>query len=69
VISGVAAEMKDSARMPRCCVYQFLDAETDFTVRTRWSRDVMVAEGLDVVDISSDFDVSAFDRLGQILYR
>ncbi len=40
---GEEGEMKDSARIPRCCVYQERVAGMDLTVRTRWSRDVIVA--------------------------
>ena len=43
MISGLAAEMNDSDLMPRFWVYHFVDAGMDCTVRTRWSRDLMIA--------------------------
>jgi hypothetical protein len=37
--------MKDSCFMPRCEVYHSFVLEIETTVRTRWSRDLMVAAG------------------------
>lgn len=53
VISGVAAEMNDSARIPRFLVYHSFVVAIDFTVRTRWSKDWIVHAGFEswVVDI------------------
>lgn len=42
MICGVAADTKDSAFIPRFLVYHSLVAGMDFTVRTRWSREVIV---------------------------
>ena len=45
VISGVAAETKDSCLMPKFFSYHVLAAGMDLTVRTKWSRDVILAAG------------------------
>lgn len=49
-MSGVAAETKDSLRIPRFEVYHFVLFWTEATVRTMWSRDLMSAAG-EVEDI------------------
>lgn len=46
-VSGVAEETKDSAFMPRYCVYHPIDLGIDATVRTRWSSDLIVAAGVE----------------------
>jgi hypothetical protein len=51
----VTPDTKTSCRMPRFWVYQSFEAAMDFTVRTRWSREVTVAAGLDE-DILGPFD-------------
>lgn len=51
MISGVEAETKASCFMPRFLVYHSLVASIDSTVRTRWSRDWIVAAGLGVDDV------------------
>ena len=43
MMSGVESDTKDSHLIPRFDVYHFVDAGMDFTVRTRWSRDLMIA--------------------------
>ena len=45
LISGVAAETKLSVLMPRFFSYHAAAFGIDFTVRTRWSSDVIVAAG------------------------
>jgi hypothetical protein len=50
VIEGVAALMKDSGFMPRLEEYQAEVVGMERTVRTRWSRDVIFAEGVVVVE-------------------
>jgi hypothetical protein len=51
VISGVAADTKDSPFMPRFSSYQDVVFGIDCTVRTRWSKDVTFAAG--VVDFDA----------------
>jgi hypothetical protein len=48
VISGVATDTKLSDFVPKFWVYHFVDSGIDFTVRTRWSRDLIVAAGVDI---------------------
>ena len=45
VISGVVVDTKDSDLIPRFCVYHSVVFGMDFTDRTRWSRDLIVADG------------------------
>jgi hypothetical protein len=49
VVSGVAVDAKDSDLIPRFFVYHSVVFEIEFTVRTRWSRDLIVAAGDDDV--------------------
>jgi hypothetical protein len=42
-------DTKDSDLIPRFFVYHSVVFEMDFTVRTRWSRDLIVAAGDDDV--------------------
>jgi hypothetical protein len=54
VISGVEADMKDSHFMPRFLSYQDVVLGIEETVRTRWSREVIFAAGVDVgVDVDA----------------
>jgi hypothetical protein len=43
VIPGDDADAKDSARIPRFCVYYVRVVAMLFTVSTRWSRDMIAA--------------------------
>ncbi len=45
MMDGVAADTKDSERIPRLFSYQDVEAGIERTVKTRWSRDLMVAAG------------------------
>ena len=47
--SGVAADTKDSDLMPRFWVYHLLVVGISFTVRTRWSSDLIVAARVDAI--------------------
>ena len=49
MISGVAAETKLSFLIPKFFVYHSALSGMDFTVKTRWSRDLMVAAEVDIV--------------------
>lgn len=46
VMSGVAVETKLSGFIPRFFSYHAVALGIDFTVRTRWSRDLIVAAGV-----------------------
>jgi hypothetical protein len=48
VISGVAAETKLLLFIPRFLEYHSVVLGTEATVRTRWSRDLIVAAGVDI---------------------
>lgn len=43
---GVEGGVKASCFMPRFWVYHFMVAGMDATVKTRWSSEIMVAEGV-----------------------
>lgn len=47
-MSGVAAETKLSLLIPKFFTYHSVVLGTDATVRTRWSRDLIVAAGVDI---------------------
>ena len=44
-MKGVAAETKDSGFIPRFCSYHFWVVRMEETVRTRWSKEVILAAG------------------------
>jgi hypothetical protein len=65
VISGVAADTKDSCLMPRFFSYHVLVAGMERTVRTRWSREVIFAAGfVDEVDILLVCEMEGSEDLG-----
>lgn len=51
MISGLEAEVKVSDLMPRFWVYHCVVRGMEDTVRTRWSRDWIVAAGAEVLAI------------------
>lgn len=46
VMFGVALETNDSDLIPRFCSYHFAVEGMDLTVKTRWSRDLILAAGV-----------------------
>lgn len=48
MISGVEAETKLSLLMPKFLTYHSVALGIEFTVKTRWSRDLINAAGLDI---------------------
>jgi hypothetical protein len=63
IISGVAAETKLSLFIPKFFKYHSVLFETDFTVKTRWSRDITVAAGVDIFLAVTKFGFSNWQDL------
>lgn len=57
MISGVAEDTNDSCFMLKFCVYHDTEVLIDLTVRTRWSREVIVQAAFLAAMITLNFRI------------